>query len=551
MRNVQKRLIGFSLAVVAWSLVTATTASAELTDQAGAGYASICDQRSVPLPPPFGGSTMKWIKSGQLKGNPNGEPQSFNANAPVDIYYYQQTTAPTGLCMAAAKASSPVGAIDTDFFGVICQGTNGKTCFWDQASSFTWNPTTNSLVLPTTPIVITSKTASQIPNPPAWLGGKDLAPNETGVCSDCHAGSNAFNNHPGTATDLYGRGLVPKSFWFPTNWPDPIVPDFDSSIPGPWPQNPGPGRYTAAQFPGTQCLACHTQGGLVGAFPTVSSRLRNWCDVLLSPATTRINNLCPGTYNPFSGGDITCPNGAMPPSSDKGTSNTSGDAFPHTLLTTDCFAAPLGPGATCGTSSECGSLVCTSGHCAPPACAPFCQENATCAANSDCASGSCTSNVCDPCNGTCPGPTLQINCGGPTVATFVADKDFSGGAQKTRANTISLAGVTNPAPMTVYQSQRYASPYSYTLPGFAAGSSHLIRLHFAETNPLNNAAGKRKFSVAINGTTKISNLDLFATAGMNHAVVKEFTVAADSAGKYLLSFTASVDSATISGIEVF
>jgi hypothetical protein len=44
--------------------------------------------------------------------------------------------------------------------------------------------------------------------------------------------------------------------------------------------------------------------------------------------------------------------------------------------------------------------------------------------------------------------------------------------------------------------------------------------------------------------------NLFATVGMNKANVKEFHINADSSGQYVLSFTHSIDSATISGIEV-
>lgn len=146
---------------------------------------------------------------------------------------------------------------------------------------------------------------------------------------------------------------------------------------------------------------------------------------------------------------------------------------------------------------------------------------------------------------------VQINCGdNGAIAPFIADTDFSGGAGKTRTNVIDLTKVKNPAPMAVYQSQHYASPFTYTIPGFTAGSSHLVRLHFAETNPANNAPNKRKFSVAINGTTRISNLDLYATVGMNAAYIAEFTLPANSSGQYVLSFTASLDSATISGIEI-
>jgi hypothetical protein len=146
---------------------------------------------------------------------------------------------------------------------------------------------------------------------------------------------------------------------------------------------------------------------------------------------------------------------------------------------------------------------------------------------------------------------VQINCGNyGAIPPFIADTDFSGGAEKNRTPNIDLTKVLNPAPMRLYQNQHYASPFTYTIPGFTPGSNHLIRLHFAETNPLNAAPNRRKFSVAINGTTEISNLDLFATVGMNTAYIKEFTLPANSSGKYVLSFTASLDSATISGIEV-
>jgi hypothetical protein len=127
---------------------------------------------------------------------------------------------------------------------------------------------------------------------------------------------------------------------------------------------------------------------------------------------------------------------------------------------------------------------------------------------------------------------VQINCGDfGAVAPFIADTDFSGGAEKDRSNVIDLTKVTNPAPMKVYQNQHYASPFTYTIPGFTAGSNHLIRLHFAETNPANNAPNRRKFSVAINGTTQISNLDLFATVGMNTAYIKDVYVAREQLGK--------------------
>src|SRR5258708_535505 len=49
---------------------------------------------------------------------------------------------------------------------------------------------------------------------------------------------------------------------------------------------------------------------------------------------------------------------------------------------------------------------------------------------------------------------IQINAGGPAVAPFVADTDFASGGTSTSANTVSLTGVSNPAPQAVYQSDR-------------------------------------------------------------------------------------------------
>jgi hypothetical protein len=153
-------------------------------------------------------------------------------------------------------------------------------------------------------------------------------------------------------------------------------------------------------------------------------------------------------------------------------------------------------------------------------------------------------------NGT--GGGVQIAAGTTTaIGPFVADKYYSGGAIKTRTNMIDLTGAISPAPMELYQNQRYSAPYTYTIPGFAAGSTHLVRLHFAETNPLNNAVGKRKFNVVVNGTTQISNLDLFATVGMNKAFIWECTLNADASGRFVLNFQTVVDSATVSGLEVW
>jgi chitinase len=152
--------------------------------------------------------------------------------------------------------------------------------------------------------------------------------------------------------------------------------------------------------------------------------------------------------------------------------------------------------------------------------------------------------------------SIFIDSGSTTaVSPFVADKDFTGGATIDHANIINTSKVTNPAPAAVYQTARVAATagagttFSYTIPGFAAGSMHTVRLHFCETYW--TAAGKRQFNVSINGTQVLTNFDIFATAGgQNIANIQQFTEAANASGDYVLTFTSDLDKALISGIEI-
>ena len=145
---------------------------------------------------------------------------------------------------------------------------------------------------------------------------------------------------------------------------------------------------------------------------------------------------------------------------------------------------------------------------------------------------------------------VQINSGGPAVSPFIADTGFTGGSTINHANTIDLTGVTNPAPMAVYQTARIGN-FTYTIPatGFAAGSSHTVRLHFAET--FWTSAGSRIFNVTINGAQVLTNFDIFAATGAkNKAIVEQFTVNANSSGQYVIQFTTVKDNSLVSGTEI-
>ncbi len=143
---------------------------------------------------------------------------------------------------------------------------------------------------------------------------------------------------------------------------------------------------------------------------------------------------------------------------------------------------------------------------------------------------------------------VDISAGGPAAAPFVADEDFTGGTTAATTNAISTTGITNPAPQSVYQHNRYGN-FTYTIPGLTAGASYTVRLDFAEEYW--TTAGSRTFNVLINGTQVLTNFDIFATAGGEFkAVAESFTATASSAGAVTIQFVTVKDNAQINGIEV-
>jgi RHS repeat-associated protein len=143
---------------------------------------------------------------------------------------------------------------------------------------------------------------------------------------------------------------------------------------------------------------------------------------------------------------------------------------------------------------------------------------------------------------------LDINSGGSGVPPFLADTASSGGSIFSVSTTVSTSGVTDPAPMAVYQTVRFGN-FSYTIPSLTPSASYTVRLHFAEI--FWSTTGQRVFNVAINGTTVLTSFDIIAAAGSaNQAVIREFTATADGSGNIGVTFTTVVDNAMVNGIEV-
>ncbi len=157
------------------------------------------------------------------------------------------------------------------------------------------------------------------------------------------------------------------------------------------------------------------------------------------------------------------------------------------------------------------------------------------------------------CTSTTPPATsaVAINAGGPATSGYSADADVAGGNTYSNSNTpVVTQGVANAAPAAVYQDEHEGGSFTYTIPGFTAGSTHTVLLHFAEL--YFSQAGQRVFNVAINGKAVLTNFDIVATAGSNFkAVVESFSTTANSSGQIVISFTSgTANQPLISGIQV-
>jgi len=144
---------------------------------------------------------------------------------------------------------------------------------------------------------------------------------------------------------------------------------------------------------------------------------------------------------------------------------------------------------------------------------------------------------------------VDINAGGTATGSYLADEDFTGGTASSTTATINTSLVANPAPQSVYQTERFGD-FTYTIPNLTPGANYTVNLHFAEIYW--TAAGKREFNVLINGATALTNFDVFAAAGgENIAIVKSFPAAAASNGTITIQFTTgAADLPKVSGIEI-
>lgn len=141
------------------------------------------------------------------------------------------------------------------------------------------------------------------------------------------------------------------------------------------------------------------------------------------------------------------------------------------------------------------------------------------------------------------------------VGSYSADEDHTGSNMGTDSVThvidLSAVAFQNPAPLAIYQGERYGSSFTYTFPNLAPGKTYTVRLHFAET--YYTSTGGREFNVFINGKQVLTNFDIVAAADASFkANIQAFTITASSAGTIAVEFTEGrADWPKVSGIEVY
>jgi Malectin domain len=146
---------------------------------------------------------------------------------------------------------------------------------------------------------------------------------------------------------------------------------------------------------------------------------------------------------------------------------------------------------------------------------------------------------------------IRVNCGGPVYTdskgqVWQADTGFNDGSVSTVRTNVS--GTADP---TLYWSNRYnsnaAKPLTYTFA--VANGNYQVNLYFAEIVPRLQSTGARVFNIKIEGLSVFQNLDIFAEAGPDAALVKSANILVTN-GTLTIEFDNVVQNAKINAIEI-
>lgn len=153
-------------------------------------------------------------------------------------------------------------------------------------------------------------------------------------------------------------------------------------------------------------------------------------------------------------------------------------------------------------------------------------------------------------------PQWKINCGGPVLYPWLAERGSNGGTNASTGGAIVLAGLTDPAPESVYQSARGRTDGNsliYTLSGLVPRAPYRIRLHWADIS-FGLAAGMVVMNVTATSATAatLTSFDPYVAApGANRGVIRELDITTTTSGtvEIQLNPTGGSTRAFLNGIE--
>lgn len=136
-------------------------------------------------------------------------------------------------------------------------------------------------------------------------------------------------------------------------------------------------------------------------------------------------------------------------------------------------------------------------------------------------------------------PAFALNDGGPEYTTTDGTTFQTGRAPDSGNSTISdtTDGILNTNDDPLLHDYRYGGAFNYDI-AVDSGTYDVV-LYTAETYWNND--GQRQFAVSVNGPEEISDLDMYADAGHDTAIVRTLSGTVPQNGTISLSFTADAD----------
>lgn len=147
-------------------------------------YMAECRKQGVPVPPDWHPSTRAWTLHGDLS---TGQQNLLQPGSGAEVWTYSDPQV-RGACIALPRTT---GGARGGLAGIICQGaTTGRACFWDSRRRDDADPLSEQ------PPINWQRDGLSIAE---LKDATNLTERGSGVCTDCHSGTNAFLISPDAA----------------------------------------------------------------------------------------------------------------------------------------------------------------------------------------------------------------------------------------------------------------------------------------------------------------------------------------------------------------